>query len=259
MAAVADLRRELAAREQLAASARDQQAQWLRYRFDTARRDLENQQLVAEQQPRNRQVAALLTARRWQWTALALGGVLLLVFAALIIRQIVRLRDLRVLASTDALTGLANRRSIERAGATAIVRARTEAAPLVALTFDIDHFKRVNDTYGHPIGDEVLRRVARACPHGLRQRDMVGRTGGEEFLVLLPDTRLTDALPVGERVRAAVAATAFNDLAPGLATTISIGLAELRPEDADLAALVTRADLALYRAKGGGRNRVEAE
>ena len=98
-----------------------------------------------------------------------------------------------------------------------------------------------------------------ALKHALRHIDLFGRYGGEEFLVLLPDTRLAYAWPVAERLRTAVAALAFDDIAPGLAVTVSIGMAQLRAEDAGLRERVARADAALYRAKANGRDRVEAE
>jgi diguanylate cyclase (GGDEF)-like protein len=168
------------------------------------------------------------------------------------------MRRLREIAATDPLTNVANRRSIEQLGADAIARARTARQPLCALALDVDHFKSVNDGHGHPCGDQVLARIAHACRDALRHFDLLGRTGGEEFLVLLPDTRLEHAWPIAERLRAAVAAIDFTDIANGLEVTISIGMAELQPGDASLRELVGRADSALYQAKANGRNRIEA-
>lgn len=256
-AALADLHRYIDVHERTSRTEHDQQAELLRYQFDTGRRDLENRRLITERSLRERQVAALLQARRWQWVALALGGVLLVLLGALIMRQLSRMQRLRELASTDPLTGVANRRSIERMGADAIARARASGEGLTALTFDIDHFKRVNDSFGHLTGDQVLARIARVCQDALRQFDLLGRTGGEEFLVLLPNTHLEQARPIAERLRAAVAGSDFSDIAEGLALTISLGMTELKPGDADLKQLMHRADNALYRAKANDRNRVE--
>jgi diguanylate cyclase (GGDEF)-like protein len=258
-AALADLKRYIELDERISRDQHDQQAQWLHYQFDTGRRDLENRRLIREKALGEQQVATLLQARRWQWVAMALGGVLLLLLGALVMRQLARMQRLRELASTDALTGVANRRSIDRLGADAIAHARAAGEGFTALTFDIDYFKRVNDSFGHLTGDQVLARIANACQGALRQFDLLGRTGGEEFLVLLPNTRMEQAQPIAERLRAAVAAIDFSDISEDLTVTISIGMAELVAADVDLKALMHRADNALYRAKADGRNRVEVE
>jgi diguanylate cyclase (GGDEF)-like protein len=258
-AALADLKRYIELDERISRDQHDQQAQWLHYQFDTGRRDLENRRLIREKALGEQQVATLLQARRWQWVAMALGGVLLLLLGALVMRQLARMQRLRELASTDALTGVANRRSIDRLGADAIAHARAAGEGFTALTFDIDYFKRVNDSFGHLTGDQVLARIANACQGALRQFDLLGRTGGEEFRVLLPNTRLEQAQPIAERLRAAVAAIDFSDISEDLTVTISIGMAELVAADVDLKALMHRADNALYRAKADGRNRVEVE
>jgi diguanylate cyclase (GGDEF)-like protein len=257
-AAIEDLQRYIDLRESIRRAEGSQQAQLMRYQFDADRRDLENRRLERERTLRDRQLQALLQARRWQWTAIALASVLLLLLGALVVRQLVRMRRLGEMAATDPLTGVANRRGIEQLGAEAVAAARMLRQPLCALVLDVDHFKKVNDNHGHPCGDQVLARIAHACRDALRHIDLFGRHGGEEFLVLLPDTRLAHAWPVAERLRAAVAGLSFEDIAPGLAVTVSIGMAQLRPEDAGLRELVARADAALYRAKANGRDRIEA-
>ena len=256
--AYADLQRYFEIQERITAAERSQQARLLREQFDSDRRDLENSRLANETALRERQVAALLEARRWQWTAMALGGVLVLVLAALVVRQLARMRRLRELAATDPLTGVANRRSIERLGEEAIAAARGSGEGLCVLILDIDHFKQVNDRYGHLTGDRALAKVATACTAALRQFDQLGRIGGEEFLVLLPHTRMAQARQVAERIRSTVEMQQFADIDPDLRLSVSIGIAELRPEDKDLQALCERADSALYAAKDGGRNRMVA-
>jgi diguanylate cyclase (GGDEF)-like protein len=258
-AALADLRRYIAADAAIDTSNRSQQAEVLRFQFDTARSDAENRRLLAEKAMRERQFTALLAARRWQWTAIALGSLLLALLAALVMRQFARARNLSVLASTDPLTGVANRRRIERFGVQAVVQARSRHQPLTVLTFDIDHFKQVNDAHGHLVGDRVLIRLAHACQGALRHGDLLGRTGGEEFLVVLPDTRLAQALPIADRLRAASSSLDLSDIPGQAPVTISLGLAELRPADADLVDLLARADGALYRAKSSGRDRIEVD
>jgi diguanylate cyclase (GGDEF)-like protein len=168
----------------------------------------------------------------------------------------VRLRDLTV---TDELTGVANRRALMMRADQEIERARRGAQPLAALMVDLDHFKSVNDELGHLAGDEVLKAVAATLATGLRTTDVLARWGGEEFVVLLPETARAAAMVVGEKLRAAVAAAR-----PGGATmTISVGCAvypdDLRPDagrpGADQA-LVDAADHALLHAKRSGRDRV---
>ena len=256
-AAVADLHRYIAAREAIEQRNHGQQAEVLRYQFDAQRSELENRRLSMEKAARDKQLAALLEARRWQWAAIVLGGLLLTVLGALVMRQFERVRRLRELASTDPLTGVANRRSIELHGAAALAQARALGEPLSVLILDIDHFKRINDAHGHLVGDQVLARVARACQDAIRQHDRLGRIGGEEFLVVLPDTRMAQALQITDRLREALGRLRCGDVAPGATISVSMGVAEWQAQDADLRALLRRADLALYRAKHRGRDRVE--
>jgi diguanylate cyclase (GGDEF)-like protein len=253
-AALADYKRYLALREKRIAARAEQRNLMLREQTDASRRDLENQRLRAEKSLREQEVRALLKARRWQQIAISLGVALALVLGLLIGRQIVRTRRLRVLALTDELTGVANRRRIEVLGAEAVRQARVDERPLSLITFDIDGFKSINDRHGHLAGDQVIARVAAACQQALRQSDEIGRVGGEEFVVLLPDSGIDAAAQVGERVRAGVEALDFGDVAPGLKVTISLGVTALAARDADLADLLKRADGALYQAKSAGRN-----
>jgi len=248
-AAFTDLERYLDLQESITAAERGQQAQLLRSQF-------ENNRVASEEALRERQLQALLQARRWQWLAIALGGVLVLLLAALIVRQVARMKRLREIASTDPLTGVANRRSIEQLGEEAIVRARSTNQQLSALVLDVDHFKKVNDGHGHLTGDQVLARIASTFRGALRQFDLLGRTGGEEFLVVLPDTGPAGAEAIAERLRDSIETMDCSDIAEGLRTTVSIGIATLCDSDDGLRELVARADAALYRAKHDGRNRI---
>jgi diguanylate cyclase (GGDEF)-like protein len=159
-------------------------------------------------------------------------------------------------ANRDALTRLANRRLVDHVWPAFIEEARQSNAPLSVAVVDIDHFKQVNDRFGHRLGDAVLVALAQLLLRLTRDRDVAARIGGEEFLLLLPDTDLAGARLLCERLRKAVLAHDWQALAPGLVVTVSAGLAQSPPLDADT--LFDLADRALYSAKLAGRNRVEA-
>jgi diguanylate cyclase (GGDEF)-like protein len=158
-------------------------------------------------------------------------------------------------ASTDGLTGLLNRRTLDEKLAEALARSRRSGGPLAVVITDIDHFKRVNDTYGHATGDDVLKAVAHALKRTARQCDVVARYGGEEFVLLLEGTDQVGALQLAERARTAVKGLSFATDKGPLAVTSSFGVSLLAPGDTG-AALVERADQNLYRAKHAGRDRV---
>jgi diguanylate cyclase (GGDEF)-like protein/PAS domain S-box-containing protein len=162
-----------------------------------------------------------------------------------------------VLATTDELTGLANRRHFLARLEEEIARSQRSAAPLTLVMLDVDFFKRINDAHGHAAGDEVLRAVARVAKQTMRGVDLVGRLGGEEFAVLMPDTPIDSAEIACERLREAIA-TACIVLPSGIYTyaTASLGLAALGGEETG-SALLARADGALYSAKDDGRNRLK--
>ncbi|MGI4791180.1 MAG: diguanylate cyclase [Janthinobacterium lividum] len=162
---------------------------------------------------------------------------------------------LEALATTDPLTRLPNHRNLVAALDAETARARRGGSPCALLFLDIDHFKHFNDTYGHPIGDAILVEFADCVHAGLREVDTVGRWGGEEFLVLLPDTSAEEALQVGERIRFAVAAHPLAAI-DGLHMTCSIGAASCPPQEASRHDLILAADKAMYTAKRQGRNQV---
>jgi diguanylate cyclase (GGDEF)-like protein/PAS domain S-box-containing protein len=166
-------------------------------------------------------------------------------------------RELRRLATTDPLTGAFNRRHFLAAAAQEVERSVRYGSPMAVLMLDIDHFKVINDTYGHALGDEVLKRTVEVCRAGLRDVDVFARFGGEEFVVLLPETPLAGALGLAERLRRAVAEMAVPLAQGDLRITVSVGVADRQGEEIGLDHLLGRADHALYRAKLGGRDRVE--
>ena len=182
-------------------------------------------------------------------------------------RRIVKLQSalisareaLRHQATHDSLTGAWNRTAIMDALRKELARASREGRSVAVVMADIDHFKRVNDTYGHRAGDAVLREVVRRMRACLRPYDDIGRYGGEEFMIVLGGNSTADAAAVAERVRAGIAQDPENTFEATIPVTISFGVASTDEGDAaDVESLIQSADMALYRAKEHGRNRVEA-
>lgn len=162
------------------------------------------------------------------------------------------------LATTDGLTGLLNRRAFfERADAARMLALR-QHQPIALMMLDIDHFKQINDRFGHATGDEALLTFSTTCGASLREHDLLGRLGGEEFALALPDTDLAGAQQAAERLRQAVMDTRLLASGKRYTMTVSIGLVVIDPEE-DLASALARADHALYEAKHAGRNRVETD
>ncbi|CAA0125444.1 Diguanylate cyclase DosC [Halioglobus japonicus] len=166
-----------------------------------------------------------------------------------------RLSVERVYAYTDFLTGLANRRLLSTQGEMEYDRARRYGHPLSVVLLDVDHFKTVNDTWGHAFGDRVLRRLAEHCQNESRTSDLVIRLGGEEFAILLVETPIAEARKIAERVRR----VQMSEKLEGREITVSLGISELLPDDRGIEDLLRRADAAMYRAKEAGRNRVELQ
>jgi diguanylate cyclase (GGDEF)-like protein len=176
-----------------------------------------------------------------------------------------RLREQRVAlseaqrrAQLDPLTGVLNRSSLVERLEAACLRAQARGLPIALLFIDLDHFKSINDTHGHLAGDACLRAVVGPIQSELRQSDVIGRYGGEEFVVIMPDTDETTAVAVAERIRHAVGASRIDIGEQQIGMTVSIGVASLHRDAPDLASLLRRADQAMYAAKRGGRNRVVA-
>lgn len=203
--------------------------------------------------------SALLTDSAYPLAANAIATAGALVGAAAIVGALRRridylLTKLVETARTDELTGLPNRRAFNEELARALARAARSGEPLSLCVLDLDHFKNVNDRFGHQVGDEVLANAAEVLRVSLREGDLAARYGGEEFAALLPATDSATAYAVAERVRAAIAGAAAR---PGLQVTVSIGTASATAEaDCDASDLLRRADRALYAAKRTGRNRV---
>lgn len=165
--------------------------------------------------------------------------------------------ELRELAAADSLTGTNNRRRYFELSDMALHRVRRHRHPLSVLMMDLDYFKTVNDSHGHAIGDEVLKKFVDICSGLLRQEDIMGRLGGEEFAVTLPDEGEKTARITAERLRKSFEHLSIPVNGDEIKTTVSIGIAELNKTDETFEDCLFRADAALYAAKDGGRNRIE--
>lgn len=166
----------------------------------------------------------------------------------LVVEQI----ELHLAANTDTLTGAMRRNAFLSAGDRDLARAQRKGSPFLCLFLDADHFKTINDTFGHAAGDEVLKGIVADCSAVLRRSDYVGRMGGEEFCIFLPDASPARAVEIAERIRRTVAERRVG----GASVTVSIGIASALPEDATVESVVHRADQAVYEAKRRGRNRI---
>lgn len=166
--------------------------------------------------------------------------------------------ELKHLAESDELTGLKNRRRFFADIEKAFERLNHADIPASLFIVDLDHFKTINDTHGHSVGDEALCHAAEQFRRAIRRRDLLARIGGEEFAVLLPNTDEWGAIMVAERVRALIAASTMKAQVGTISLTVSIGVTSLRKDDRNAEDALGRADRALYRAKEEGRNRVRA-
>jgi diguanylate cyclase (GGDEF)-like protein len=226
----------------------------LRYQFDSALQAEKNQQLTLENKLSLQQVQTLESAQRWQYIAIGLFILLALIALLYAISQIQRNRQLHRLAMTDELTQVANRRSILWFAEQVRQRSELSLEPWCLVLIDIDFFKQCNDNYGHDAGDQVLQQTAQAMKSLARSTDRLGRTGGEEFLLVLPQTRLDAAIDIAERLRAVVAALQFNTY-PAIRISVSLGVTQAGRQE-DVREVMSRADHALYQAKAAGRNQV---
>ncbi|PIW27375.1 MAG: hypothetical protein COW30_10390 [Rhodospirillales bacterium CG15_BIG_FIL_POST_REV_8_21_14_020_66_15] len=179
-------------------------------------------------------------------------------FAAIqrdVTEDVKREEELLSLATTDDLTGAKNRRHFMERAELEVHRLRRHRVPFSVALLDLDHFKNVNDTYGHQAGDEVLKEAVQRWQKGRRPFDTLGRLGGEEFAILLPGADAGAAMTVAERLRAVIADQPFDTVAGPIAVTVSIGVAEAEDGDQSIEGTLGRADAALYQSKRAGRNR----
>jgi diguanylate cyclase (GGDEF)-like protein len=234
----------------------DQRFATLKVEFDTAAKERQNIALMRENLANEQALEQQRRANQLQVLAISLGSVLALLLAAWAVQQRRTSLRMRALALTDELTGLANRRNV-LARLSQLLSA-PGARPCAVLIGDIDHFKPINDRYGHPVGDAILREVAASLSAAVREPVCLGRLGGEEFLVVLPDTGLEAAAQVAERLREGIATIDTSRWFNDRALTMSLGVTVSTPGTDTLSTMLKRADEGLYEAKHAGRNRVVA-
>lgn len=232
---------------------RIEQGTLLRQEFEIQSQAFETRQLRVNRLAQQHQLEILQSTRKWQGLALITSLALMCFLTYFAWRQWRQGRQLNVLANVDPLTHVANRNGVERFADVEMRVAEETHRPLSMLMLDIDHFKKVNDTFGHLVGDLVLQEATRIWSTGLRANDLLGRFGGEEFLAICPGLDLEAAGQVAERLRTAVGALRLSAIDPDLSITVSIGVAQYVPGESRNA-WIERADRALYTAKEKGRN-----
>lgn len=228
----------------------------MRTRFDSSKIEKENQLLIEKQQQKEKILQALQQNESLKTIVIVLVALILCIVTIFASIQVKRKIRFKRLALTDDLTKLANRRDSYAQANRLFVQAVKNGHTLSIVTFDIDHFKNVNDMWGHDVGDEVLIKLANICMKLMRNSDIIGRVGGEEFVVLLPNTNSEQALEVANRIVLSVANADWDELTPTKGQTISAGVATLTKESS-LTQLLKKADQALYLAKSSGRNCVK--
>jgi diguanylate cyclase (GGDEF)-like protein len=202
-----------------------------------------------------------LTGILWIWSSFLTEADLSVMstFAQQVASALKRARlfqEVQSLALTDPLTGLMNRRSLFELGRIEFARSQRMDRPFCCLMLDLDHFKRINDNYGHLIGDLVVQKFAQRSRSSIREIDLIGRYGGEELVIFLPETDSERALQVAERLREAIANTPIRISDKELQITVSIGVSRSDENTLELETLIARADQAMYVAKYKGRNQV---
>ncbi|MEO8307703.1 MAG: diguanylate cyclase [Pseudomonadota bacterium] len=235
----------------------DEQFSTLKFEFDTARREKEYQALLREREANQRALEQSQRAGILQYIVIGLATMLTVLLATIALRHNRNSRRMQKLALTDDLTGVPNRRSV-----LSLLPQCLQANPrgsTAVLVVDIDHFKLINDSFGHATGDRVLQLIAGVMRSSLRPPEFFGRIGGEEFLIVLPGADVRTALARAEALRIAAKDADISVLVPELrALTVSIGITISRTGDS-VSTILQRADMALYRAKAAGRNRVSGD
>ncbi|PIW62072.1 GGDEF domain-containing protein [Shewanella sp. CG12_big_fil_rev_8_21_14_0_65_47_15] len=238
----------------------DLQTTELKVKFDTSRIKLENERLIENQTLKEQELALLEQNKSLQYTILLLTACILAIVSIFAYQQVNRNRQLQVIALTDYLTQLPNRRHIYAQAAKYFQQALRQQHPFSVIIFDADHFKKINDNFGHEIGDRALITIANAGQALTGNKDHLGRIGGEEFLILLPNTDAKRAWELAHQLQSKITELSNQALPHELTLTVSAGVATLggKSQDRNFASLLKRADKALYAAKHAGRNCIKS-
>ena len=226
-------------------------------RFNTDKVLDENENLLKATTDKELQLQIMQRNESLQIVIIILVAIILIIVSVFAYKQLKRKRKYQNLALTDELTSLSNRRAIYSQSDNFIKHAKLSHQPFSIILFDADHFKQVNDKFGHDIGDKVLVKLASLTMGMMRETDVVGRVGGEEFLVLLPNITHNTAMEIAQRLLDCIANYDWSHIAPDLHQTVSAGVASLDNET-ELSPLLLKADTALYKAKSAGRNCVKS-
>ena len=254
--AYAETQRAESLHEEGRAFAADVQTLRLQARYAAAQRDAENAELRHRSERTRLALEAETAKQRSLWAAIAALGLMTVAALAFGWRTFLRRRALADLALRDELTGAPNRRAVKAYAQAQLDQARRLGVPLTLALIDLDHFKRVNDTRGHAVGDAVLCALATAAGSVLRGQDRLGRWGGEEWLLVMPGTSVDEVRAVFGRLRQRFALTAVEGFDGAHGCTFSMGAAALTPQTGSLDALIADCDQQLYRAKQEGRDRL---
>tara|TARA_R110000737_G_scaffold239065_2_gene251091 strand:+ start:789 stop:2048 length:1260 start_codon:yes stop_codon:yes gene_type:complete len=225
-------------------------------KYDIERKHEKNQLLTQNNQLKRYALALAQSAQREQYRNIAIFLAASIIFFVLLLRQFKIRRALKSLAKTDSLTLLANRRAFFDNGYIYMERALLANSELSVLMLDIDHFKKVNDSFGHDVGDKVICHVAALASETMRSRDFLARIGGEEFAAILPDANIEQARAIAERIREKIQDHSNEHRVNDIQTTVSIGLASINDVRESFDSLLHAADMAMYQAKANGRNQV---
>lgn len=233
----------------------------LKVKFDTSWIESENKRLLDNQKLKEQELALLEKNKSLQLIILLLTGCILAIVSLFAYKQVHRNRHLQTIALTDYLTQLPNRRYIYAKAEQYFQQALKQQTPLSVIIFDADHFKKINDNFGHEIGDQALLTIAQASQALTADRNLIGRIGGEEFLILLPNTNAERVWELAHELQTLITRYGAINLPVELKLTVSAGVAtlntELGKQDDSFARLLKRADNALYDAKNAGKNCVK--
>ncbi|WP_258405294.1 GGDEF domain-containing protein [Shewanella mesophila] len=252
--AVAALQDYIANHQALDATRQSNHTTEMRTRFNTEKVERENKQLLEIQKIKENELVILNQNKYLQLAVSILSGIIMVFLSVISYKQSKKSKLLSVLASTDHLTQLPNRRSTYFKGEAYFKSKESTDHPLSLILFDADHFKKVNDQLGHDIGDKALVALANISNTLMRKQDLVGRVGGEEFLIILPNTSAEQTLSIAQRLVTKIESSNFDGIAPNFKLTISAGIATQTDDDDGFNMLLKRADKALYNAKAAGRN-----